>query len=105
MTLKTTEEILKETLKSFAPNSYLELNKFIISHPDTDAITFNQLKQALLQHSEEVLKEIEKLKEEINNVEDVEQRVITKSYAFLLINKFKQSIIGKEKNETNKNNR
>jgi hypothetical protein len=65
----TPEEILKEALQRIAPSSYEHLTRFIIEHPDTDAITFNQLKEFLSVYVEQ---ETNNKKEALNP-----ERVIT----------------------------
>ena len=44
---KTDKEILEEALRKFAPDSSVKLTEFIINRPDTDLITFNQVKEII----------------------------------------------------------
>jgi hypothetical protein len=94
--MKTINQIKKEIEEAVLSCPYNK--KKDKEHRCSDCRTETDILDALLNYSNEIIEEIEKLKKGINNLENIEQRVITKSYAFLLINKFKSSIIGKEKN-------
>lgn len=41
------EEVLRETLKKFAGGGYERLTQFIVNHPSTDLITFDQFCEAM----------------------------------------------------------